>query len=87
MDLQTRGPEAFRNLIESLLVTGHLDLVRLLEPHIDMRSYFTGQLEPEPRQGYCLSSYIHVTCKFMTLYNVFEGTNIFTLKTEKNNLL
>jgi len=51
MDLQTRGPEAFRNLIDSLMVTGHLDLFRRLEPHIDIRSYFTEQPVPQPRQG------------------------------------
>ena len=87
MDLQTRGPEAFQNLIDSLLVTEHLDLVRRLEPHIDIRSYFTKQLVPQPRQGYCLSSYIHLTCQFMTLCSVSEGINIFDLKIERNNLL
>jgi len=51
MDLQTRGPEAFRNLIASLMVTGHLDLVRRLEPCIDIRNYYTEQLVPQPRQG------------------------------------
>jgi len=51
MDLQTRGPEAFQNLIASLMVTGHLDLVQRLEPHTDIRSYYTEQLVPQPRQG------------------------------------
>jgi len=51
MDLQTRGPEAFQNLIASLMMTGHLDLVRRLAPHIDIRSYYTEQLVPQPRQG------------------------------------
>jgi len=55
MDLQTKGPEAFQNLIASLIMTGHLDLVRRLEPHIDIRSYYTEQLVPQPRQGYGLS--------------------------------
>jgi hypothetical protein len=87
MDLQTRGPEAFQNLIASLIATGHLDLVRRLEPHIDIRSYCTKQLVSQPQQGYCLSSYIHLTCQFMTLCYVSEGTNILTLKIERNNLL
>lgn len=51
LDIQTRGPEAFRNLIASLMVTGHLDLVRQLEPNIDIRSYYTEQLVPQPRHG------------------------------------
>jgi len=55
MDLQTRGPEAFRNLVTSLMVTGHLDLVRRLEPHIDIRSYYTENLVPQPRQGTSVS--------------------------------
>ena len=67
MDLQTRGPEAFQNLIASLMVTGHLDLVRRLEPHFDIRSYYTEQLVPQPGRGYCLSSYIYLTCQFMTV--------------------
>jgi len=57
LDLQTRGPEAFRNLIASLMVTGHLDLVRRLEPHIDIRSYYTEQLVPQPRQGTNLANF------------------------------
>lgn len=51
LDLQTRGPEAFQKLIVSLMVTGHLDLVRRLEPHIDIRNYYIEQLVPQPRQG------------------------------------
>jgi hypothetical protein len=70
MELQTRGPEAFRNLIASLMVTGHLDLVRRLEPSIDIRSYYTEHLVPQPQQGYCLSSYVHLTCQFMALCSV-----------------
>jgi len=51
MDLQTSDPKAYQNLIDSLMMTGHLDLVRRLEPHIDIRSYYTEQLVPQPRQG------------------------------------
>jgi hypothetical protein len=86
MDLQTIGPEAYQNLIQSLMATEHLGLVQRLEPHIDIR-YYTEELVPQPRQGYCVSSYIYLTCQFMTMCIMSEGTKIFTLKIERCNSL
>jgi len=56
LDVQTRGPEAFERLTVSLMVTGHLDLVKRLLPDVDLRTYFVEHVEgavPQVQQGYC----------------------------------
>ncbi|PSN36008.1 hypothetical protein C0J52_19998 [Blattella germanica] len=47
-----RGPDAFKHLVDSLHDTGHLDLVRLLEPgrNIDFQAPQNGNPEPSTSQ-------------------------------------